>query len=245
MSVLTDFLSKQNDELKRKAQEQVNQASSELSNNSPITLAGNYLCEVATFAYRDKKKDNAIRVFPEMYVSTNKGSLNLSISLKVVDGTPQVPKGSSIYKNITLCPGSMNGQNPSDETIGKVMRFTKPVLVALTGNDKIEMTDAWMEEWLLPKYEEKGDKLVLVKDHKMKNKVICLVDQQLGADQVLRLVVKNVVKAKPGDKSETFLPNPSRVIAPVATTPAPSYEGLVETGEEDIPPHIPEVEEFN
>ena len=240
MSVVSDFLAKQNEELKKKTQQQVNNAADELGSSVPIASAGNYLCEVATFAYKEKKGEKRFRTSPEMFISEKKGSLNLNINLKVVDGTAQVPKNSSIYKNITLCPGSVDGKDPTDETIAKIMRFTKPLLVTLTGTNKIEITEEWMKEWLLADFEEtSGEKYKVVKDHKMKTQVMALVDQQLGTDGKIRLVVKNIVKAQPGDKSETF--------QITATTPAPvaDYSDLVEADDSDIPAHVPEVEEFN
>jgi len=243
MSVMGDFLARQNEEVRKKAQGAINNASDELG-SVPISQPGNYLCEVASFAYKDKKKNNAVRVFPELYVSEEKGSLNLNISLKVVDGTGKVPKGASIYKNITLMPGAVGGQAPSDDTIAKVMRFTKPLLVTLTGTNKIDLTDEWVSEWLLPEFAEEGNKLVMKKDHKMKNQVMVLVDHQLGSDQKIRLNVKNIVKAMPGDKSETFLPTVSPAAQTAATTPAPNFDSLTEAGDGDIPAHVPDVEEF-
>jgi hypothetical protein len=243
---MSDFLAKQNEELKQAAQEGLKNASDELSSKQ-ISVPGNYLCEVASFAFRDKKKD-MVRAYPELYVSSEKGSLNLNICLKVVDGTSKVPKGSSIYKNITLCPGSVNGQNPSKETIDKIMRFTKPALVILTGTKDVNLTNEWVEEWLLPKFEEKSpEKFALVKDHKMKERVMCLVDFVAGKDNILRLSVKNMTKAQLVDKSESFdVTTPvSNVTIPVGTTPTPSFAGMVETEDGDIPHHIPEVEEFN
>ena len=243
MSVMSDFLAKQNEVLRKKAQENMNSASNELNDIGPIEYPGRYLCEVASFAYRDKKKNNAIRVFPELYIA-NSGSLNLNINLRVIDGTPRVPKGSTIYKNITIMPGRKDNKDPTDETFKKIAKFAKPSLVALTGSDKINITDEWAES-LLPKYEETSSgKFKLIKDHGMKNKVMILVDQQLGSDQIIRLVVKNIEKAQPGDKSETFVIEGFNAdMQEVATTPAPIYN-IVETEEGDIPHNIPEVEDF-
>jgi hypothetical protein len=247
MTALSNFFATQNEDVKKKAQKAVNAAADELG-SIPISKPGNYLCEVKSFAYRDKKKNNAIRVFPEMFVSESKGSLNLTVSLSVIDGTSIVPKGASIFKNITLCPGAVNGQSPTDDTIEKVMRFTKPLLVTLTGTNKIELTEQWMEEWLLPKFEDKNNKLEMVKDHKMKTKVMVLVDHQLGTDQVIRLAVKNITRAQPGDKSSTFetaQPVSNMTIPTTTPAPAPSFANAVEADPEDIPHHVPEVEDFN
>jgi hypothetical protein len=243
---MSDFFAKQNEELQKKAQQQVDNAADELGSSAPIGFAGNYLCEVSTFAYNEKKGEKNFRTSPELFISTKKGSLNLNINLKVIDGTSKVPKYSSIYKNVTLCPGSVNGENPTDDTIARVMRFTKPLIVTLTGNNKIELTEAWIKEWLLAEFEEinNSGKFKVTRDHKMKNRVMCLVDQQLGTDNVVRLAVKNIVKALPGDKSETFLIPAAQ---PIGTTPAPTgdYSNLVEADDSEVPAHVPEIEEFN
>jgi hypothetical protein len=244
--VARDFFAQQDEELKKTAQNQVNNAADQLEKSTPIAHPGNYLCEVASFAFHDKKRNNAVRVFPELYMSDSKGSLNLNISLRVIDGTPRVPKGSSIYRNITLFPGKVNGANPTEETIAKVMRFTKPMLVTLTGTNEINLTESWVKEWLTPEFEETSpNKFNLVRDHRMKNKVMVLVDEQLGNDQVVRCVAQRIVKAQPGDKSETFVIAQPAVVAPTTPAPTTSYGNLVEAEDGDVQPHIPEVEEFN
>jgi len=246
MTALSNFFASQNEDFRKMAQQSANDAPEEIG-TVPISKPGNYLCEVKSFAYRDKKRNNAIRVFPEMYRSETKGSVNLSVPLSVIDGTPMIPKGSTIYKNITLCPGPVNGQHPTQETFSKIMRFAKPLLITLTGNNKIEMTDEWMEEYLLPKFEDRGNKFNLIKDHRMKNKVMVLVDNTLGTDGTIKLSVKNITKAQPGDKSVTFEQPQIVSTQPIlATTPAPtpSFAGIVEADPEDIPHHVPEMEEF-
>jgi len=241
MGVLDDFWAKQDEATKSQVADSSKQAPTENEKSRPIDKPGVYLCEVATFAYRDKS-DDSMKVFPKLYEGS-KGSLNLNVSLKVVDGTSQVPKGSSIYKNITLMPGKVNNVAPTKENIDKVLRFTKPLLVALTGTTDVIINKTWINEWLTADYVEEGKKYVLTKDHKMKERVLVQVDHELGSDQVIRLNVKNIAKATPGSKSETF--GGSSVSQPVGTTPAPViYDNLMETADGEVPPMVPEVEDF-
>jgi hypothetical protein len=118
----------------------------------------------------------------------------------------------------------------------------------LTGNKDVNFTEEWISEWLLATFEEKApDKFEVIKDHKMKQKVMCLVDYAAGRDNVLRLSVKNMTKAQPGDKSESFdVPvTASNVNIPIGTTPAPDFSNMVETEDGEIPHHIPDVDDFN
>jgi len=194
---VTSFFAQQDEDQKKLYQGEMDSASSE-GGAVPISLPGRYLCEVTTFAYR-QKVNNRMRVFPEVFISENKKSLNLTINLKVVDGTARVPKGATIFKNIVLCPNSKE-----KEEIAKVMRFTKPQLVALLGTDKITITPEWIDENLQPKFEVNGNTFQLIKDHKMKQNIMALVDEAVGRDNKIRLTVKSITKAMPGDKSETF-----------------------------------------
>jgi hypothetical protein len=123
------------------------------------------------------------------------------------------------------------------------MAFTKPKLVALTGTTKIELTFEWIEEWLVPKFERKGNSLVLIKDHKMKQQVMAMVD----LDRNLKLAVKTIVKAGPGDKSVTYAQAAPVSNMPSETTMKPPTFGKLITTDDSAPadiPHVPDVEDF-
>jgi len=230
------FFSEAKAEDVRGHQNNINDASSEMKKNVPISVPGNYLCECASFAY---VKDNKERCFPELFISDEKKSLNMTVVLRVIDGTDQTPKGASIFSNITLCPG---GSHFDDEASRKVMSFTKPKLVALTGNTKIELTLEWIEEWLIPKFEKRGNAFVLVKDHKMKQNVMVMVDY----DKLNKLSVKQIVKAGTNDKSITYAQVPPTTNMPDGGgTKQLNFGTLVPTnvGPEDAV-HLPEVEDF-
>jgi hypothetical protein len=232
----------------------VHDASAQEQKKTPIEHSGNYLCEVSTFAFLD---ENKLRCFPELFIAEKTGSLNLTLNLRVVDGTKMVPKGASIYKNVTLCPGKPKDGHISKESVDKVMRFTKPILAAVTGNENIDITSEWISEWLLPEFTKTGESIKLVRDHKMKEKVMVLVDEEQGRDSQIRLVAKSISRAVPGDKSETF-EKPSTTQAPNmsipagANTTAPSFSHVSEKGDAGVGigvdksdvPVIPETEEF-
>ncbi|HUX80698.1 MAG TPA: hypothetical protein VMW10_13290, partial [Alphaproteobacteria bacterium] len=98
-----------------------------------LSLSGRYRMRVTTFGY---VKDNKFKSFPNIYESPKKKALMLTVSLRVVDGTDLVPKGASLFHNITLAPAP--GAKP--ETIETIARMSKPQIVALYGKDEIKGT---------------------------------------------------------------------------------------------------------
>jgi len=240
---LGSFMSKESRTLA--GQQSMNEASSDNPKSEPIGVPGRYLCEVATFAY-DKNHDKM--VFPKVFVSQSKGSLNMSLSLRVVDGTPLVQKGSSIFTNIVLCPKS-----DKKEDIDKTMRFAKPKLAALTGTEKISFTNEWMHEHLVACFDKKDGKYVLTKDHKMKQQVMAVVDfEQNSQTGKVQLTVKSFSKAKPGDKSESIpvvAPEGSELPPPSDDSGSPiNYTNAVDNGDVDVGaeevPTIPDTQDF-
>ena len=258
-SVAGEFFSKLSEEDKANSQSAMNSASSEEMKSTPISIPGNYLCEVATYAYR--KEGEKMKVFPEMFISPEKKSLNLSVNFKVVDGTDHVRKGSTIFTNITLIPGSADGKAIPKEKFDTIMRFTKPKLATLTGVENINMTPEWFDEYLSPEFVEEGkNKFKLVRDHKMKNLVMVMVDEEMR-DNKIKMVCKTFVKAKPGDKSEEFAiikkddqstaTFDSKMDGKTPPGPVTSFAGIADTGDVGIGvdnsdiPVVPEVEDFN
>jgi hypothetical protein len=142
--------------------------------------------------------------------------------------------------NIVLCPDSKN-----QEEIDKIMRFTKPRLVALTGETKISLTPEWINEWLLPTFEPKGNSFELIKDHKMKKRVVIFVDEDMGRDNKIRLQVKSIAKATPLDKSETVEKAAAgniQINTPAETLPESAFDTAIES--DQSAPHVPETEPF-
>jgi len=163
-----------------------------------LNYSGRYRMKVGTFGY---VKDNVFKSFPNMYESAKKKALMLTVSLRVVDGTKLVPKGASIFHNITLAPAP----GAKQETIQAIARISKPQLVALYGKDDIKATPKWLIENCLPKFEQDGDNWKLVKDHNLQNEVMVeVVDDYYNNQETLR--VNSIVPASPIDKSITNKP---------------------------------------
>ncbi len=192
--VLKNFFNNQSEEEQQARQASVDNASSEAS-SLPLKVSGSFLMEVGTYAFTDRKL-KTMRTSPEYKISETKGSLMLLLSLRVVDGAPGVPKGSSILTNIVLSPAT--GANK--ETLDNTMNLMKPKIAALTGEKKISITADWFDEWLVPKFVEEDGKYKLIKDHKMKKQVIVIVEDSVYNDKPV-LAVKSIITAQPGDKS--------------------------------------------
>ena len=192
--LLRNFMDEQTEEEKLRRQKSMDSASSE-GGVLPLKISGTYLMEVATFAYREKEKKR-MRVSPEAYISEKKRSLNLNINLRVVDGTPQVPKGSSIFMNIVLSPAKGADQTKIDN----VNRMLKPRLAVLTGEKNVKLSADWFEEWLIPKFEEKDGQFIMVKDHKMKQKVLAVIEDDVYQDKDV-LKVAALLEASENSKS--------------------------------------------
>ena len=127
MSALDKFFDAQSEEGLKKKQQAVDAARTEDTKSEPVKYPGRYRCEVATYTYYDKAKD-VQRFSPEISVN-DKDNLLLNINLKTVDSTPKVPKGSGIFHNMMLGLGD----ETNDKGFDGIMSFTKPKLVALTG----------------------------------------------------------------------------------------------------------------
>jgi len=193
-NVLQNFFNTQTEEDQKAREESIKQASSE-GGSLPLKVSGAFLMEAGTYAFTDKKTKE-MRTSPELKVSDTKGSLMLFLSLKVVDGAPGAPKGSSILTNIVLSPAT--GANK--QTLDNTMNLMKPKLVALTGESSISVTPEWIDEWLLPKFVSENGKYKMVKDHKMKRQVMVIVEDDVYNDKPT-LSVKAIIKSQPGDKS--------------------------------------------
>lgn len=189
--VLGDFFSKQSEDDKQRRQKVVDSARS--SERIDLTISGTYRMKADTFYYT---KDNKFVAMPEMRISSNKKALQLAIPLRVVDGTPTVPRGALYYYNITLSPPP----EASDEKFATIMGMAKPRIAALLGHDKIEFSKEWFEENLIPKYKHDGDVHTLVRDHKLQQEVMVEIFDDFY-DNRDALSVKSVVPAVEGNHS--------------------------------------------
>jgi len=194
-NVVRDFYNKQSEEQRKKAQKIVDATSSEQVQINKLTVSGRYLMEVPTFAFIDKQTKE-MRHSPEVICSAKTKSLILVINLRVVDGTPAVPAGSSIFANITISPAA----GATEDKLRKTISLMKPRISALTGTDNISLEPEWIEEYLVPTFESKDGKFKLIKDHKMKKRVMVTVEDSIYKEKEV-LNVTSIVKAVEGDKS--------------------------------------------
>lgn len=196
-NVLDKFFAGESKETRQARQQAVNEARSD-SSRVKLNSTGHFLMECATFAYwkeDSNTKEKSLKTSPELIISEKK-SLLLTINLRVVDGTPTVPQGASIYSNITLIPPD----GATKDKIEKSFRMMKPRITALIGTDDIKIEPEWIDEWLIPQFEIDDDKIVLTKDHKMKRLVMVTVDEEVYMNKI-KTSVMNIVPAKTGDKS--------------------------------------------
>lgn len=140
---------------------------------NPIKKPGTYLVKIDGYAKKDKEDENNLTIYPGIRKSPKKGTRMLHIKFSVVDGAPGVPKGSSIYTSIPVLPKS-----PNKEALENILKVMRPRVQVLVGKEnKIYMNAKWLREFLTAEYELKDDKPVLVRDHKMKNNVLIVVDE--------------------------------------------------------------------
>ena len=161
------------DEEKQIAQQAFDGAQ-ETSGGQPIAVSGRYRMRVVTRCYRNKT--NEWTQYPTLKEAKKKGSLMLNMLMEVVDGTAEVPKGSTAFHAITILPK----KGADEKLVANTFNMSKPQLITLlnvkSGDIKI-FDSAWFESNLLPKFEISGDVATLVHDHKLKQEVMVnLVD---------------------------------------------------------------------
>lgn len=214
MGVLHNFFDESEEQLAAK-RDAVKNASTEQRELVKLKIPGRYLAEVATFAFEDKVTKK-MRKSPEFVIADRTKALMLTLNFNVVDGTDVVPAGASIFSNITVSPAKGASQSKFDNTINMM----KPRIAALTGEEDVQWDEDWLEEWLVPTFIEEGPKKYkLVKDHKMKKKVIIVVEEQVYEGKP-RCSVSAILKAKEGEKSVSDVPAKVEGSSPNVATPA-------------------------
>jgi len=187
-NLVKDFL---NEQTSQEAQSSMDNASSH--ERLYVGVSGTYRMKVDTFGY---VKDNEAKQFPCFDKSSQKGVLQLVVPLRVVDGTPLVPKGSLMFFNINMAPAP----GAKKETIQTMARMAKPKLVAMLGHEEIRMEPQWLVENLTPEFKREGESMTLVRDHNMKKEVMVkVVDDWYNNQPKLR--VDTIVPAAANDKS--------------------------------------------
>ena len=168
-----------------------------------VEVPGKYLMKVKSVV--SKKKDGGIFATPVTEISSNKGVLMLVLMLEVVDGTEAVEKGSILYHRITLLPKP----GSPDEKMANTLRFMKPAVKALTGLEKIEISEAFFKEYLTIDYVTEPE-VKLVRNHKMNETIYATVEEQFNEQQNKKECrIKFINKAKPTDSSYSIKAEPS------------------------------------
>jgi hypothetical protein len=167
-----------------------------------VKYPGKYRCRSVTRIFRmGKARDGTpgeLVVYPKVS-KTDKGNLQLSVSLEVLDGTPQVPKGSYITAFIILVPKPGTEQSK----FNNIIKFTKPKLVAMTGQRGFVFNHQWMMDNLTVDFTEKDGQFIVTREHKMHNDV--MVGAELGEYQNKPVIrAGNIEPAGPNDKSVTI-----------------------------------------
>ena len=197
MADLGAFFSAQTEEEKKTIADGVANASSE-GRAGKVMFPGTYVMKVNEFTWTDKQTHET-RKSPDVKI-TRKGALILDISLEVCDnGTPQVPKGSSIYHSITLLPT----KGSDEKKFANTAKFMKPAMAALLGHDKISITEEWLKENCQIEFVNKVGKITITKSHKLIKEVYVKVDIVPDQNSRPKLKVVQLMKLMPGDKSFT------------------------------------------
>lgn len=163
-----------------------------------LEISGRYRMKVDSFCF---VKDRVFKQFPCFDKSSHKKALQLTVPLRVVDGTTEVPKGALFFYNITLAPAP----GAKLETVQNMVRMAKPKLAALLGHDKIIMDINWLYENLVPEFEEVNDKWILKRNHKLTKEVMVTFEDGFYQNKK-KLDVTTVVIAQEHDRSVSNTP---------------------------------------
>ncbi|HUT43368.1 MAG TPA: hypothetical protein VMW95_03445, partial [Desulfobacterales bacterium] len=166
-----------------------------------LTVSGSYVMEVSTFCFRNNKKADKPIIISPAVAPSSKGGFNLVASMKVVDGTAQVPAGDYITINVPVWPGA----KATKEERENLFRLSKPRMCALLGVDNFKVDPKDLPAFIVDKFstqwdEGKDGKFSLTKDHALKAKVVCVFEDSIYNNrETLNLV--QLRRFKEGDKS--------------------------------------------
>ena len=192
------FFNEMSEEDREKIKNETNNANSE-GRMPQIDVPGKYRVKVRTAAW-DNKDDGIMNMFPRLTVSKKAKSLMLQVSLEVVDGTEMVPKGATIFHNIVLVPS----KGATNDKISGTLRLMKPQLVALTGNEDIDVSNMeWISKNLIAEFTKDGDNYKVSKMHSMIKEVMITVDETIYEGKE-RCEVISLRKAGPAEVSESI-----------------------------------------
>jgi hypothetical protein len=161
-----------------------------------LSVSGTYVMECDTGWYYSS--DKQIHIVPDIGMSS-KQSVLLTIRLKVAVPTDVVGVGETLLTNMAIIPK----KGASDEEIAKTFKLCKPRLAALLGTDKVNLTDkGWIIDNLTADIDTTGANPKIVRDHKMKSRVLVVVEDSINPHTGLgNLKVASISPATINDKS--------------------------------------------
>jgi hypothetical protein len=164
-------------------------SASDTALSKKIEKEGQFVAVVETKAFWMKDKDTGhdkLIKYPS-FRKTQKGGLQLLISLKTIEEVDGVPAGSVASTSINILP-------PSDseaEKVKKMFGITKRHLGALLGHKNILINDiAWLTDNLVAEFKEgaPGD-FEVIRGHKMTQKVLITMGTELHHANKNKVVV--------------------------------------------------------
>lgn len=180
-----------------KTQQAIDSASSTGERSAQINVAGSYIMKVKTLVA--KKKDGDLLISPRIGLSDSaksKGALQLHLLLEVVEGTDAVEAGSTVFHTITLA----QPDGATDEKIRNTSSFMKPIICALIGKDRFDLTPDSVNEIMEIDYDEQTLKVTKAHGLTQTVMVVCEEYAKTNSDQT-GIRVKSVRALRPGDKS--------------------------------------------
>jgi hypothetical protein len=194
-----------------------------------LTVSGTYVMQADTgYYYADKK----LVLVPDLSTSSA-GSIMLTLRLKVVVPTLTVKVGATILTNIVIIAKPNATQTDKEN----VWNLAVPRLSALLGTKDIKLTDKkWILENLLATFDVSQKRPKLLQDHKMKQKVIVVIEDSLNPmTNKPSLKIKSISPATDKDISVSNT-SPTNVAPQIAEQPAVAGSNIQK--EPEIPSDI-------
>jgi hypothetical protein len=196
MSTQVNDFFQNNKDVIGKTHQAIDSASSTGERANAISVPGSYIMKVKTVVA--KKKDGELLISPKIGLSDSlksKGALQLHFLLEVTEPTEAVEKGATVFHTITLA--QPNGA--TDEKIRNTSSFMKPIVCALIGKDRFDLTPEFVHGTMEIDYDETT--LKITRNHGLTQPVMVVCEEYVKANNQQGIRVKSVRALRPGDKS--------------------------------------------
>jgi hypothetical protein len=177
--------------------------------NEQVKVPGKFRMRVDSKKF--KNKDGDIIVTPNLRVKEDNKNLCLDINLYVVDGTPNVPAGSFVYKTLVVAPSEETRKGAGYEKFKTALSITKQTLSALIGKEEIDKA-SFDSDWYISNVTSDFDeKLNETRHHKMTKDVMVTVESGYYNNKPSINVV-SIYPAKDGDASVETVVSPTPAV---------------------------------